>query len=67
MKQLRLVGHFRSDKLNKLKPKMYDQPSLFFSKNMVHENSVRVSYTVAMKIAKRGKSLTDCELTTVLN
>lgn len=56
-----LEGHFRSDKVNELKSKINCQQSLFTRANKESENSVRVSYMIAEKIAKRGKPFADGE------
>lgn len=54
-----LQGHFRSDKVDELKSKLNCQQSLFLKGNKQSENSVRVSYIIAQKIAKYGKPFTD--------
>lgn len=54
----RLIVHFCNDKLKDLKLELIYQQSVFLSKNMESENSVRVLHA-SRKIAKRCKSFID--------
>ena len=56
-----LEGSYRSDKVNHLKENVKTQQSIFSKTNKQAENSVKISYVIAEKIAKRGKPFTDGE------